>query len=88
MSEDREIHRTPFLLKEVTKIYLIADHFPSLSTVKHNLLRSTEAIRPITIAANHEQEENDHHGHLVHGEFLTIDAAAGGGTGRLLHLFR
>jgi hypothetical protein len=88
MNEDREIHRTPFWLKEVRpKIH--HDHVHVSPTVKHNLHRSTEADRLSTVAANHEQETNDHHGHhghLVHGGLIAFDAAAGG-TGRLLHLF-
>ena len=87
MNEDREVHRTPFLQKEVTKINLIADHVHVSLTVKHNHHRSNKADRLSIVATNHEQEENDdHHGHLVHGGFITVDAAAGG-TGHLLHLF-
>ena len=63
-----------------------ADHFlfPHRNTQPHH--RSNKADRLLTVAANHEQEENNHHGHLIHGGFIAVDAAAGG-TGRLLHLF-
>jgi hypothetical protein len=88
-----------FFAKEVTKINLIADHFRVSLTVKHNNHHSNKAIRPITIAANHEQEGHDkHHGHLIHGHLnhshlihgecsITISSLGKKGTGRLLHLF-
>jgi hypothetical protein len=79
-----------FAQRGVTKINLIADHvLVHISiTVKHNHHRSTKADRLSTVATNHEQEENDkHHGHLVHGGFITNRSVQKGGTGRLLHLF-
>ena len=87
MNEDREIHRTPFWLNKSNQNYLIADHVHVSLTVKHNHHRSNKADRLSIVATNHEQEENAHHGHLVHVEVIAVDAAAAGGTGRLLHLF-
>ena len=91
-----------FLRKEVTKINLIADHVHVSLTVKHNHHRSNKADRLLTVATYHEQETNDHHGHFIQGhlihdhtthvevihhvEVIAVGAAAGGGTGRLLHL--
>jgi len=72
-------------------------------TVKYNHHRSSKADLLLTVATYHEQETNDHHGHFIQGhlihdhtihvevihhvEVITVGAAAGGGTGRLLHLF-
>ena len=99
MNEDREIHRTPFFEKKVTKI---KGTIITL-TVKYNHHRSSKADLLLTVATYHEQETNEHHGHFIqghlihdhtshvevihHAEVIAVGAAAGGGTGRLLHLF-
>ena len=98
--EDREIHRTPFSQEEVAKIK--STIITLSLTVKYNHHRSNKADSLLTVATYHEQETNDHHGHFIQGhlihdhtthvevihhvEVIAVGAAAGGGTGRLLHL--
>ena len=92
------IHHTTY--RTCTMSVSSCKNSPNLATFPHyfpsdfhhyNYLNLVSALRPRQsiqrFAANHEQEEHDHHGHFIHDNFIIVGTVGKRGTGRLLHLF-